>query len=86
MAERHALRVTILHPDKLNYRVLFALVAEFRKQIGKFPDRIEFSRPLYDRFMATLGVEGRLCNEFLGVKCCVATQEPVSHNLEVTNV
>jgi len=80
-SEVTALNITILLPEKLSYSILALMVRTFRKQTGHFPDLIEFTPDLLDRFPDVVGGEGAYDDEFLGIRCTVDPKYLESHNM-----
>lgn len=79
-SDKLALNITILHPDKLTYRVLFDMVRVFRHTQKKFPDIIEFTPSLMQRFKRDLGGEGKRRDKFLDIRCIIDPRLATSHN------
>lgn len=76
-----ALNITVLRPDKLNYRVLFDMVQTFRKECGKFPDLIEFTPELLAVFKRDVAADGGKRDKFLGIPCVIDPRHATSYNL-----
>lgn len=63
-----ALNLTIIKPEKLDYRTLFGLVASYRKAAHDvFPDYIHLTPAGYKAFRTNIGGEGARFNKFLGI-------------------
>ena len=63
-----ALNLTIIKPEKLDYRTLFGLVASYRKAAHDvFPDYIHLTHEGYKAFKTNIGGEGARGNKYLGI-------------------
>lgn len=80
--EIFALNLTIVKPEKLDYRTLLDLVQAYRTASkGRFPDFVEFTADSMARFLRDIGGEGHDGDEFLGIKCLVDPDRIESHSV-----